>query len=94
MNYPKGVMLILISILSGTITGCFSESDPTFFCTEANDCVPNKCCHPTELVNKKYGPNCNRDVLCTIAMEDQTKMDTNNWSPICKRNSCEVHYDG
>jgi hypothetical protein len=28
------------------------------YCKKNEDCVPSSCCHPSELVNKEYAPNC------------------------------------
>lgn len=33
-------------------------------CEKDSDCVPRQCCHPTEVVNRQYAPDC-KGIFCT-----------------------------
>jgi|SRR3989344_7703602 len=94
------MMLTIVMIFISGIVGCAQQEDflekripLERYCKLNEDCIPNKCCHPTYLVNKKYGHVCNESVFCSIAIEDKTRMDVEKWEPACRSNICEVIYE-
>ncbi len=98
MNEKKGIwigIILILIIITIVIYQLYlvKEVPPEKYCEMDTDCVPNKCCHPTELINMKYAPVCDEDNFCSIAIEDVTKMDTKSWKPLCQRGICEVQYE-
>lgn len=60
-------------------------------CQTADDCVPNKHCHPTDYVNKNYGPEPDDQVVCTDVC--QGPIDCGAGYPVCEDNLCKIgHY--
>ncbi|MBI1935599.1 dienelactone hydrolase family protein [Candidatus Woesearchaeota archaeon] len=60
------------------------------YCEKDSDCVPDKCCHPSKLVNKKFAPKCD-GAICTAVCSGP--LDCRQWKAICKNNVCTVDYD-
>lgn len=56
-------------------------------CVADEDCVPATCCHPTQVVNKQFAPNC-RAIMCTMSCE--TVLDCGRGMPVCNNGTCEV----
>ncbi|VVB60183.1 Uncharacterised protein [uncultured archaeon] len=53
------ILLIWIAVLS-------VRQAERRYCQSDSDCIPATCCHPAELVNRKYAPDCTGE-LCTEA---------------------------
>ncbi len=79
------IFLILTLIVISLISGCVV---PQNRCTNDNDCVEKTCCHPTEAVNAKYGPDC-KGLLCTAECKPGTT-DCGQGEVKCIKNKCEV----
>lgn len=56
-------------------------------CEVNDDCVPATCCHATEVINKKFAPNCD-GMMCTMSCE--TVLDCGQGEPVCKDGICEI----
>tara|TARA_Y100000310_G_C20606398_1_gene775701 strand:- start:544 stop:807 length:264 start_codon:yes stop_codon:yes gene_type:complete len=64
----KIIYLMLLISVFGLLVGCVPVEKK---CSADTDCVKKTCCHASEAVNKKYGPNC-KNKLCTMSCEPGT----------------------
>lgn len=90
-NIIIGIVMIIILILAG---GIFlfkylnrGEISNEKYCEKDEDCVPAQCCHATDVVNKKFAPNCG-GIFCT--QECQSPLDCGCGEPICIDNQCSI----
>jgi len=60
------------------------------YCENDSDCVPNKCCHPSRLINKKFAPNCD-EAICTAVCSGP--LDCRKWRYLCHNNTCTVIFE-
>ena len=84
--------LFLVFVILGIIiaSGCTQGNAPASdkkSCTVDSDCVAASCCHPSDVVNKKYAPDC-AAVSCTASCE--SILDCGCGKPVCINNKCEV----
>lgn len=56
-------------------------------CDRDADCVAATCCHPTDVVNRAYTPQC-ANVMCTMSCE--TDLDCGRGVPVCRNGVCAV----
>lgn len=56
-------------------------------CTVDGDCVADKCCHATGVVNKEFAPDCS-DAMCTMSCE--TVLDCGRGKPVCDGGVCGI----
>lgn len=57
------------------------------YCRADSDCVPAQCCHPAEVVNKKFAPDCTA-TMCTMMCKGP--LDCGAGTPVCKNNVCVI----
>lgn len=81
-------LLVLIVLISGCISN-IKDIPPEKYCEKNSDCVPNKCCHPNKVINKKFAPNCEGTICTTVC---SSILDCREWKAICKNNACEVKF--
>jgi len=79
-----GFLLVLLTFL---IVGC-SGVDEELACNTDVDCVPDKCCHADNTVNKGFGPDCTGQ-LCTAECVPET-IDCGQGEIKCIENQCRV----
>ena len=92
-NYLLVLVVILILIAIGySIIEKYSEIPKKvfdrFYCERDSDCVPAQCCHPIDVMNKAYAPDC-KDIACTQECRSST-MDCGCGKPVCINYRCEV----
>ncbi len=63
----------------------FGESKKSCFVDD--DCVPAQCCHPTDVVNRLYAPDC-KDVICTTVCKGP--IDCGKGRPACINEKCVI----
>ncbi|MBT4209890.1 MAG: phosphodiester glycosidase family protein [Candidatus Komeilibacteria bacterium] len=56
-------------------------------CETVDDCVPDRICHPTDYINKKYAPD-PIDAPCTASCEGP--IDCGAGYPLCEKNQCII----
>ena len=56
-------------------------------CFRNDDCVPATCCHPTDVVNTSFAPDC-ADTMCTMSCE--TILDCGRAIPVCDNGKCVI----
>ena len=71
------------------VNGCIQQSNDIDrkLCNIDYDCVPAQCCHSTDVINKKYAPDCAQGG-CTASCE--SILDCGCGKPACINNRCEV----
>ena len=74
--------VILVLVL---LVGCSSSEKS---CSKDTDCVAKTCCHATDAVNAKSGPNC-KWMLCTAECVPKT-IDCGQGSIKCVSGECKV----
>ena len=62
------LMTLLIILAAVLVTSCVPTEKQ---CTTDAECVPTTCCHPTDAVNKNFGPDC-RGQFCSLECEPNT----------------------
>lgn len=67
----KALLVILFASVFVLISSCTpraQEQEPkdAKYCQTSLDCVAATCCHPDDVINKKYAPDCSA-TLCTAA---------------------------
>ena len=60
------------------------------YCEKDSDCVPNACCHPSRLINKKYAPKCE---IAACTLECSGPLDCRQWRPLCQNNTCMIIFE-
>ena len=91
MKQKYFLALAILGII--VVSACIQESntpgsnEDKKFCNIDSDCVPASCCHPNDVVNKKYTPDCT-DIGCTASCE--SILDCGCGKPVCLNNNCEV----
>ena len=60
------------------------------YCEKDSDCVPDSCCHPQRLINKKFAPDC-KEVACTLSCSGP--LDCREWKSSCNKNKCAVIFE-
>ena len=60
------VILLILAVLYFIFQLLNAPEPPPYrdYCKTANDCSAVTCCHPTEVINSYYAPDC-RDIACT-----------------------------
>ena len=82
----KTFFLIIILVL---MAACVSVTIPDKnYCVADSDCVPAKCCHANESVNKIMSPNCQM-ISCSQECVPGT-IDCNQGEIKCLNNECKV----
>lgn len=77
--------LIFLIVLSGCVQ---KEIPPEKYCEKDEDCVPNKRCHPTEVVNQNYQLPPENETGCT--QDCRTILDCGRAKPVCRFNQCVI----
>lgn len=57
------------------------------YCETAEDCAPNKCCHPDDTVNKEVAPDC-ETIFCDQSC--QGPLDCGVGHIECNNNKCVI----
>ena len=89
MRFTK-VMYVLLLILSVFLISCTSNPDADIsidYCETADDCIPNKCCHPDGAINKQFEQECESE-FCTLSCD--TLLDCGDGHIECIENRCVV----
>jgi len=77
--------LLFLGLILILIIGC-TPSEKS--CSKDTDCVPKTCCHPTDAVNSKYGPDC-KGMMCTAECVPKTT-DCGQGNIKCVSGECKV----
>lgn len=64
------------------------EIPPQIHCEKDEDCVPERLCHPADVVNKKYILPQENETGCT--MDCRTILDCGRAKPVCRFNQCII----
>lgn len=77
-----------MSCLFFLISCTTSEIPPEKQCSVDEDCVPAECCHPTDVVNKNYAPDC-AGIFCTMDCQGGT-LDCQQGEIKCLQGECQA----
>ena len=81
---------MLIQVLLALSITAFADSSAKpsdyYSCKSAEDCAPNRSCHPDEAINKKYAST--EAVMCT--MDCRTILDCGRGEIKCENSKCVV----
>ena len=80
----KIVLLLGLLMLASCTT---SIEMPLDYCQAADDCAPASCCHPDNLVNKEYAPDCSETICTMVCLGPQ---DCNAGHAECINNKCII----
>ncbi len=58
------------------------------YCEKDSDCAPERLCHATKVVNKKYVLPLENETGCTLDCE--TILDCGRAKPVCRYNKCVI----
>lgn len=88
----KMLLLVLFASVFIIISSCtqISQEPKTKdikYCKVTLDCAPATCCHPEDVLNKKYAPDCT-DAICTQVC--QGPLDCNAGKIECIQNKCVI----
>ncbi len=82
------ITLIISLLITLFLASCTSSIPPEKQCSVNQDCVPSKCCHADDAVNKANAPNCN-DIFCTQQCKPGT-LDCNQGKISCVKGECKA----
>ncbi len=69
------------------VTEIKREIDNIKVCEVDSDCVPATCCHATDVINRKFMPNCS-GIKCTMSCD--TILDCKRGKPVCDNGKCVI----
>jgi len=64
------------------------EISSQIYCEKDEDCVPDRLCHPTKVVNKEYALPQENETGCTL--DCKTILDCGRAKPVCRFNQCAI----
>jgi hypothetical protein len=88
----RWIILVVILLLIFLVFVIFynpkdSSASKQNYCLSAKDCSPATCCHPSEVVNKDYAPDCS-GAFCS--QECSGPLDCNMGRIDCIDNECKI----